>query len=498
MKLPASPGRPASILVVDDDRRVVELLSIALTAYGFRVLSAADGDEALRVALGERPDLVVLDVRLPKKSGLEVCELLRQDPDDPHVPIILVSAAAETEARLQGLARGADDYVAKPFSPKELIARIRRLLARSSETREVLRRGVEAERELARAREEAKRSQSELKAQQRLRDLMLYIGREVSPVLDLDEMTRRLMILVRSRLEVGTAALLGPGGADGRLRPLCAHADGRVGIAKLAIDGCGELARLLCGLGRPVRRHELERFPELRHELPQLVAAGLTLLAPLCGPEGLEGLILVDERLDGQDFSRADIETLKALCEASAVPLHNAQRCHAQARGLLDALAALAPVDPCLDSARAAATDLLERAAMALPDRQRELVLKAAALGEWAASPSGRRALACLAGCDLSGRLSELARIVERAAETTSLARGMELDDVTPADELRAAALLAAALAFGRGRAGGLDPGDAMALAEQELGAALDEGTRRILRESSEGRAQVPDRAAES
>src|SRR5206468_1644746 len=162
---------------------------------------------------------VVLDVRLPKKSGLEVCELLRQDPDDPHVPIILVSAAAETEARLQGLARGADDYVAKPFSPKELIARIRRLLARSSETRE-------------------------------------------------------------------------------GLRPLCAHADGRVGIAKLAIDGCGELARLLCGLGRPVRRHELERFPELRHELPQLVAAGLTLLAPLCGPEGLEGLILVDERLD--------------------------------------------------------------------------------------------------------------------------------------------------------------------------------------------------------
>ena len=193
--------------------------------------------------------------------------------------------------------------------------------------------------------------------------------------------------------------MLGPGGADGRLRPLCAHADGRVGIAKLAIDGCGELARLLCGLGRPVRRHELERFPELRHELPQLVAAGLTLLAPLCGPEGLEGLIVVDERLDGQDFSRADIETLKALCEASAVPLHNAQRCHAQARGLLDALAALAPVDPCLDSARAAATDLLERAAMALPDRQRELVLKAAALGEWAASPSGRRALACLAGC---------------------------------------------------------------------------------------------------
>src|SRR5206468_11147810 len=102
--VPASSLLP-SILVVDDDRRVVELLSIALGAYGYRVLQALDGDEALRVALRERPDLVVLDVRLPRKSGFEVCERLRQDPDDPHVPIIMVSAAAETESRLQGLAR---------------------------------------------------------------------------------------------------------------------------------------------------------------------------------------------------------------------------------------------------------------------------------------------------------------------------------------------------------------------------------------------------------
>ena len=95
-------GIPASILVVDDDRRVVELMTIALNAYGYRVLQAADGEEALRVAAQERPDLVVLDVRLPKRSGYEVCELLRQDPDDPDIPIIMVSAAAETEARLQG------------------------------------------------------------------------------------------------------------------------------------------------------------------------------------------------------------------------------------------------------------------------------------------------------------------------------------------------------------------------------------------------------------
>src|SRR5262249_10172185 len=149
-----------------------ELLTIALTAYGYRVVSAQDGDEAMRVAIAERPDLVVLDVRLPKKSGLEVCELLRQDPEDPHVRIVMVSAAAEHDDRLQGLGRAADDYVANPFSPKELMARIKRLRARSAEARAAIQRGAAAERELALARDDAKRSHAELHNEQRLRELL--------------------------------------------------------------------------------------------------------------------------------------------------------------------------------------------------------------------------------------------------------------------------------------------------------------------------------------
>ena len=77
--MPTKPATAPLILVVDDDRRVVELLQIALTAHGFRVMTASDGEEAVRRALADRPDLVVLDVRLPRKSGLEVCEMLRQD-----------------------------------------------------------------------------------------------------------------------------------------------------------------------------------------------------------------------------------------------------------------------------------------------------------------------------------------------------------------------------------------------------------------------------------
>jgi DNA-binding response OmpR family regulator len=146
--------RPVTILVVDDDARVIELLEIAFGAHGWKVVRASDGEQALRLATDARPDLVVLDVRLPRRSGFEVCEALRRDPLTADLPVIMVSAVGDTDARVQGLARGADDYLAKPFSPKELVARIRRMLARSRDARESRRLGVQAEIELARSRDE--------------------------------------------------------------------------------------------------------------------------------------------------------------------------------------------------------------------------------------------------------------------------------------------------------------------------------------------------------
>ena len=112
--------------MVDDDKHVLELIEVAYTSHGFRVFTAADGHEAMQKTLTEHPDLLVLDVRLPKKTGFEVCEMLRRDPDEIHLPIILVSASGDTDARLKGFVAGADDFLAKPFSPRELIARSRR------------------------------------------------------------------------------------------------------------------------------------------------------------------------------------------------------------------------------------------------------------------------------------------------------------------------------------------------------------------------------------
>ncbi|MDP3880406.1 MAG: response regulator transcription factor [Dehalococcoidales bacterium] len=115
------------VLVVDDDSKTVELVKLYLNRDGYRVLTAYDGIEALRLAREGHPDLIVLDLMLPGMDGLEVCRTLRGESD---VPIIMLTARTTDEDKLTGLGLGADDYVTKPFSPRELAARVRAVLRR--------------------------------------------------------------------------------------------------------------------------------------------------------------------------------------------------------------------------------------------------------------------------------------------------------------------------------------------------------------------------------
>jgi DNA-binding response OmpR family regulator len=116
------------ILVVDDDRKTVDLVRLYLEKDGYHVLLAYDGQTALELARHKRPDLLVLDVMLPKLDGLDLCRVLRAET---HLPIILLTARTTEEDKLIGLDLGADDYITKPFSPRELLARIRAVLRRA-------------------------------------------------------------------------------------------------------------------------------------------------------------------------------------------------------------------------------------------------------------------------------------------------------------------------------------------------------------------------------
>lgn len=124
------------ILVVDDEPDALELIRFNLKGAGFEVLMADDGAEAIKRSRESVPDLILLDVMLPEMDGLEVCRMLRRDPATRHIPIIMLTAKAAEIDRIVGLELGADDYVTKPFSPRELILRIRNLLKRGKEPEE--------------------------------------------------------------------------------------------------------------------------------------------------------------------------------------------------------------------------------------------------------------------------------------------------------------------------------------------------------------------------
>ncbi len=123
-----------TVLVIDDETQIVEICRDYLTAAGFAVLTAADGEQGLAIARRERPDLIVLDLMLPRLDGLDVCRELRRDSSGlGAVPIIMLTARVEESDKLIGLELGADDYMTKPFSPRELVARVRTVLRRAGE-----------------------------------------------------------------------------------------------------------------------------------------------------------------------------------------------------------------------------------------------------------------------------------------------------------------------------------------------------------------------------
>jgi len=115
------------ILVIDDEREIVKLVKAYLEQAGFKVATASDGQEGLTVFRHEKPDLVVLDLNLPRIDGLDVCRTIRRESD---TPVIMLTARVEEQDRLIGLELGADDYIVKPFSPREVVARVRAVMRR--------------------------------------------------------------------------------------------------------------------------------------------------------------------------------------------------------------------------------------------------------------------------------------------------------------------------------------------------------------------------------
>ncbi len=125
-----------TVLAIDDEKDLIELIRYNLEREGFQVKDARDGESGLELAVQEKPDVVLVDLMLPGIDGLEVCRRLRNDSRTASIPLIMLTAKSGEADRVVGLELGADDYITKPFSPRELVARVKALLRRSSGQRE--------------------------------------------------------------------------------------------------------------------------------------------------------------------------------------------------------------------------------------------------------------------------------------------------------------------------------------------------------------------------
>lgn len=127
-------GKPTRILIVDDTEDILLVVSRRLKSWGYEVLTASSGEEGLEIAFEDLPDLILLDVMMPRMKGREVCAKLKADPKTKHIPIIFLTALGLADHVKAGMDLGAEDYIVKPFEPDELKKRITAVLARSAKS----------------------------------------------------------------------------------------------------------------------------------------------------------------------------------------------------------------------------------------------------------------------------------------------------------------------------------------------------------------------------
>ena len=320
-----------TILVIDDDRRVLELLQIALTQNGFRVATAATGEDGIDTVRRDPPDLVILDLRLPRKSGFEVCAALKSTKETAHIPIIMVSASAEVDSRLQGLMHGADDYLTKPFSPKELLIKVRRIFERIEKSEHLALKNRELESEVARNREDLVVRNKELRFQVYSLETLMGLSHQLNASLDLEGLLNTLILSVVGQLRVNSACLFL---TDRRENPTRLDAQTFKGIKEeqvraISIATAGAFVRALIPSdgeeGRAVRLIDLSDDPALEPSVGPLFAAGFVVVCPVLMKQKLSAVLAVGEKVSGQEFQSHDLEMLRALSESAAIAIENAR-----------------------------------------------------------------------------------------------------------------------------------------------------------------------------
>ena len=173
-----------TILVVDDEQDLLDLIEYNLRQEGYEVILAEDGQEGIQKAREHMPDLVLLDIMMPQMDGIEVCDRMREDPDLSHIPIIFLTARSDEKTEIEGLNKGADDYITKPISTNKLVSRIKAVLRRFEETQEQVQKLEVHDLEIDKDRYIVTRGEEEFQLPRKEFELLYYLASKRGKVRD--------------------------------------------------------------------------------------------------------------------------------------------------------------------------------------------------------------------------------------------------------------------------------------------------------------------------
>ena len=173
-----------TILVVDDEQDLLDLIEYNLKKEGFNVLKAENGEEGIAVAKEGRPDLILLDIMMPKMDGLEAVEIMRKDQDLKKTPIIFLTARSDEKTEVEGLNKGGDDYITKPISTTKLISRIKAVMRRFDDTQDAVNTQVVHDLEIDKDRYIVKRGEEEFQLPRKEFELLFFLASRKGKVLD--------------------------------------------------------------------------------------------------------------------------------------------------------------------------------------------------------------------------------------------------------------------------------------------------------------------------
>jgi len=314
----------ADILLVDDDPKLLEIVGVSLSRRGFNVRTASRGDEALARVSSEAPALVILDLGLPDMTGIEVLARLRGE-DGPVVPVLFLSAESDIEARVDALDQGADDFLVKPVSLRELHAKVDGVLRRAARVRAHGKHAAALKAELERGRELAARSTREFKRHLLSMRTLLTVSHDLNRSLQSEDLVKVASLTLVGELRVSSMAVFGVERENAvRFDLLGVRGFSPERFEGLVIDRSSPLASMFGEDGRP---QKIARNPDQNwsRSLPDLRLAVFEYAVPIAVKGELKGVIFTGPKLSGEDYSDYDLDIMTFIANSVGIGMENSR-----------------------------------------------------------------------------------------------------------------------------------------------------------------------------